>query len=195
MKSSSKPLLVSDKTIKQLEKTFRVARVEQTGWTESMGNFYEEYIQPNMFAIIVFFLLFLFLTIRYVLKSEENKKKATIRKLKKKIKYNDIDNYDNFNEYITRKKYNQTRDNLDINLPIYNDQSSVFDGSIYPEYMLKDELVNNGNANIFYNLQQEYDYNIKNSNGEMSKQMIDDIYKTKTSKYVFDEMSRLVSGQ
>lgn len=182
MYSNSKPQLVSNKILKQLGKTFKVTNVEQTQWSNSMGNFYEDYVQPNLFAIIVFVLLTLFLTIRYALKIDENKKKAKIRKLSKKI------------------HYKSHRNNFESDLPIYNDMGSkytesVYDGSIYPEYMLRDELVENENSKQLYDLQREYEYNIENNDGSMSEQMLKDAYQSRTSKFLFDEMSRVVAGK
>lgn len=189
MYSNTKPQLVSNKILKQLGKTFKVTNVEQTQWTDSVGNFYEDYVRPNLFALIVFVLLALFLTMRYVLKADETKKKATIRKLSKKIRYKSMQN------------------DFDINLPIYNDNSSkyndnssryndsVYDGSIYPEHMLRDEPVDNMDSNMLYNLQREYEYNIENNDGSMSDQMMKDMYQTRTSKFLFDEMSRVVAGK
>lgn len=180
MYSNTKPQLVSNKILKQLGKTFKVTHVEHTQWSDSMGNFYEDYVRPNLFAIIVFVILTLFLTIRYVLKADETKKKANIRKLSKKIRYKSTPN--------------------DFDLPIYNDNvshynDSVYDGSIYPEHMLRDEPINNANSNILYNIQREYEYNRENNDGSMSDQMMQDMYQTKTSKFLFDEMSRVVSGK
>lgn len=179
MYSNSKPQLVSNKLLKQLGKTFKVTNVEQTQWKDSMGNFYEDYVRPNLFAIIVFVLLAIFLAIKYALKTNDNKKKARIRKLSKKIQYKSA--LDEFN------------------LPMYNDDlskytESVYDGSIYPDYMLRDEPINNED-NQLYNLQREYEYNIKNNDGTMSEQMMKDMYQTRTSKFLFDEMSKVISGK
>jgi hypothetical protein len=179
MYSNSKPQLVSHKTLKQLGKTFKVTNVEQIQWTESVGSFYEDYIQPNLFAIIVFMMLVLFLTIRYALKVDEKKKKSRIRKLSKKI------------------RYKTNHDDIDIDFPdnFSYHNNSVYDGSIYPEYMLRDELIDNGNGNMLYKLQKEYEYNVENNDGSMSDQMMKDMYQTRTSKYLFDEMSRVISGK
>jgi hypothetical protein len=178
MYSNTKPQLVSNKILEQLGKKFKTKNIEQTQWTDSMGNFYEDYISPNLFAIIIFMIMILFLTIRYVLTAEQKKKKATIRKLSKKIRYK--------------------TPSFDLDLPVYNNnvdtyEDSVYDGSIYPEYMLKDELVDTGNGQL-YKLQKEYEYNLENNDGSMSNEMMKDIYNKKTSKFFFDEMSRLVSG-
>ena len=167
--SNTKPQLVSSKILKQLGKTFKVPKIEQTKWTDSMSNFYEEYIRPNLFALIVFALLTIFLTIKYIIKNDRHKKKAIIKKTIDQIKYND-----DFES-------------------LYKSNNSVYDGSIYPEYMLKDELINNDNE--LYKLQKEYEYNINHHNDEMSDQMMKDIYQTKTSKFLFDEMSKIIAGK
>jgi hypothetical protein len=61
--------------------------------------------------------------------------------------------------------------------------------------MLRDELIDNGNGNMLYKLQKEYEYNVENNDGSMSDQMMKDMYQTRTSKYLFDEMSRVISGK
>jgi hypothetical protein len=124
-------------------------------------------------------MLVLFLTIRYAIKVDEKKKKSRIRKLSKKI------------------RYKTNHDDIDIDFPdnFSYHNNSVYDGSIYPEYMLRDELIDNGNGNMLYKLQKEYEYNVENNDGSMSDQMMKDMYQTRTSKYLFDEMSRVISGK
>lgn len=179
MYSKTKPKLVSDEILKNLGKTFKVATVKQTQWEDSIGNFYEDYVRPNLFALIVFGLLIVFLTIRYVLKENNKKKKTKIKKINKKIRYG----------------YSSIAD-FDVGFTDHEKhEESVYDGSIYPEHMLKDELIENPSSNKLYDIQREYEYNIYNNDGSMSKQMLQDVYQTKTSKFLFDEMSRIVSGK
>lgn len=169
MYSKSKPQLVSNRMLKQLGKTFKVANVEQTMWTDSLGNFYADYIGPNLFALLVFAMLGIYLTIKYILKIDDTKKKAKIKRINKKIKYNT---------------------NLINNNNIQNEP--VYDGSIYPEYMLKDELVKTSDP--LYNLQKEYEYNLINNNEGLSEQMIKDAYQMRSSKYMFDAITKNISG-
>jgi hypothetical protein len=182
--SNTKPSLVSNKTLKNLGKKFKVAQTDQTHWNESVGNFYEDYIQPNLFALIVMGLLAIFLTIRYVLKMDDNKKKASVKTLARKIKYKN--SYNNFDrDHFDNSSMSATNSSI---------LSDVYDGSIYPEYMLKDELVYDGNNNL-YTLENEYKKNLEYQDGTMSECMMREMYETKTSKFLFDEMARVVSGK
>jgi hypothetical protein len=182
--SNTKPMLVSNKTLKNLGKKFKVAQTDQIHWNDSVGNFYEDYIQPNLLALIVMALLVIFLTIKYILNLNEKKKKASIKAVARKIKY--------------KKQYNNDFDqnifDNSSNLSNLSSSSDIYDGSIYPEYMLKDELVHDGNNNL-YTLENEYKKNLEYQDGTMSDCMMREMYETKTSKFLFDEMARVVSGK
>lgn len=167
--SNTKPALVSNKTLKTLGKKFRIAKQEQIQWNESMENFYVDYIQPNLFALIVFVLLFIFLTIRYVLKIDNDNKKDRDRNNNKKID----------------KTSNDTQQHM------YEEQYPY----LFDDNLLKDEFVDDTeNTNNMYSLEKEYQSNMNNNNGYMSDNMMKDIYNTKTSKLLFNEMARVVSG-
>jgi len=75
--SKTKPELVSSKIINNINKMFGEYKGVNT-WQDNMGHFYTNYIQPNLFPIIIFVLLAVYLTMRYMLK--ETKKKVKKRK-------------------------------------------------------------------------------------------------------------------
>lgn len=64
--SGSMPNLVSDKVIKKITKIFKDA--ESVTVTNHLSNFYDNYIKPNLFALLMFVTLALFLTVKYFVK-------------------------------------------------------------------------------------------------------------------------------
>jgi hypothetical protein len=69
--SESKADLINKKTLYGFEKMLRKPKIAtyEPSWSTSLYSLYEEYIRPNIFAIIVVILLVLFLTYRYIMKS------------------------------------------------------------------------------------------------------------------------------
>jgi len=68
--SKSKPDLVNHKTIRQISKIFQATGKQEPSWKDNMNHFYVNYIQPNLFPLIVILLVIIFLSIRYLLKQE-----------------------------------------------------------------------------------------------------------------------------
>ena len=177
------PSLVSKKTIKKLEKIFLKAPILNPTWEENLLFFYNDYIKPNLFALIVFFVIGIFLTIKYLLKLEkkERKKKRIKKTLLKKI----LKDYEN--------KSNS------------NSQSNEYDDDLY--YRASDEssfdLTNNNDdmenrkpdENSFYSISKEHERLLKESDGLLPVGILNDAYEQKKSKMTFDELAKLVSGR
>ena len=75
-----KPNLVSDKTIRRLDKIFNKISPITTPWPATIGSFYEDYISPNLFGLIAIIIVILYLSMRYLIKQsniEKNKKSKT----------------------------------------------------------------------------------------------------------------------
>lgn len=98
--SGSKPELVSNESVLNVEQMIKpIVNIEKNITpTESLTNFYENFIQPNIFFFIIIFLLALFLFYKYITKNmglEENYRSLS--------KYNDIydqhDINDNYKYY------------------------------------------------------------------------------------------------
>lgn len=71
----SKPDLISSKLLKDIESKLDIKNIDNGNKVlNGLGSFYENYILPNMFPLIVIMLLILYLTIKYILKKdrEEN---------------------------------------------------------------------------------------------------------------------------
>lgn len=114
--SRTKPELVNPKSLKQINKLYNLTSGERIPtFGENLLYFYDNYIFPNLFPLVVLLVVALFLTIRYMLKKhrQENFKKHSKPKKKKvsdtddkdyRIKFDDtdlddlinIDDLDNF---------------------------------------------------------------------------------------------------
>jgi hypothetical protein len=169
--SKSKPDLINHKTIRQISKIFQTTGKQEPSWKDNMGHFYIDYIRPNLFPLVVIFLVFIFLSIRYFLKRdrETTYKKHKSKKNKNKRNFY-VDNYiinkpKNDNPYIQKQNFNDT----DI------------------------EDRDDGEKSI-YTLEQEYRASLENNKEMMSDQMIKELYETRGSKMSFDELARVVAG-
>src|SRR5277367_3420093 len=81
----SRPDLISNKTIKDIEAKLDNSEGEEGNRViNGLGFFYSEYIAPNMFPIIVIFLLILYLTIKYILKKDREEREEDEEEKKEK---------------------------------------------------------------------------------------------------------------
>jgi hypothetical protein len=71
----SNPNLISSKTIKDIESQLDLAdRDDGNKVINGIGSFYNNYLSPNLFPIIVVSLLALYLTIKYILKKDREER-------------------------------------------------------------------------------------------------------------------------
>lgn len=71
----SKPNLIDNKTIRDIESRLALPYDDEGNRVlNGLGSFYNDYIVPNMFPLIVIFLLIIYLTIKYVLKKDREEK-------------------------------------------------------------------------------------------------------------------------
>ncbi len=177
----SKPNLVSNITLDKIDKLFENKYIEQPPWNFSMLSIYKDYIKPNLFSIIVFIFSTIFLSIRYYLKQEKNKNEYDKKKHnKKKKKYK--------NDYIV--KYDDDTDLPILKTEKKNEFVSIDDlRSLYSD---TDEPINDEYS--IYDLGKEYLSMKKNNNGYTSNEMIDDLMKNTSSKYMFHELAKMISG-
>ena len=83
----SKPNLISSKTIKELESKLNDLPVynDSNKIFNGLETFYENYIMPNMFPLIVITLLILYLIIKYILKKDRDEKEDIKHVSKKNV--------------------------------------------------------------------------------------------------------------
>ena len=175
--SRSKPNLVNNKVLKHMNKIFKTTGGTEPTWGDNLSHFYVNYIQPNLFPLIILVIISVFLTIRYFLKQNKtkHKKKSKHRERngnKYKIKYENINMYDHFAPYL---------ENID----------STINEDIEADHEADQEEVDKNS--IFY-LGQEYQKSLEENKGIMSEQMIRELYETKSSKMSFDELARVICG-
>jgi hypothetical protein len=183
----TQPNLISNRTLKKLDKLFENKVIEKPLWNFSMLKIYKDYIKPNLFGIIAIALFAIFLGIKYHLKQNKDKqKKIKIKKYRRqhqdyKVKYTDdidIENKPNKKTQESKPK-SYTVDEL---RSIYTDEEPLVD-----EESDKDEY------NI-YDLESEYQNLKNNNNGYYSNELMSDMMKSSSSKFMFHELAKMISG-
>lgn len=72
--SNSRPNLISNRTIKALEKLYSIKggdTVNEKGVSDTLYNLYKNYIEPNIFLFILLIIFCLFLIYKYISKNQE----------------------------------------------------------------------------------------------------------------------------
>jgi hypothetical protein len=96
--SGANPDLISNKCLKELNTSLiKPTVVEYPTLTSNLSGFYTDYIRPNIFPIIVFVLISVYLFIKYVLKRDKDENEDTPSKSTKKHKHNHSSNRSNIN--------------------------------------------------------------------------------------------------
>ena len=120
--SDSKPDLINKRTMHNLEKILKKTRpitTDSNTWSDTAYSFYEEYIKPNAFFLIILLLLSLFLWYRYSIKSNDDKTLKTIN-----TNNNNFDNFDGFDGF-DGFDFDDNFDGSDYDHYDYNDNNSV----------------------------------------------------------------------
>jgi hypothetical protein len=191
LNGKSKPNLISSKTLKNIDKIFKSdIKTIQNDWKHNLLLFYYDYIKPNLFPLIVFLLVAIYLILRYLVKNnnpnDNNNNNNKLKKNKKrKIKNKNVIN----NDDITNKTDHNS--NSELQSIIKNDSQSYYPSvtqlpKLEPDYMGEDN-------DSIYKLEKEYHEEKKN--GNMSDYMLNEIYQDKNKKMSFDELARVISGK
>jgi F0F1-type ATP synthase assembly protein I len=141
----SKPDLISNKILKDIESKLDTPGIEEGNKVlNGLGAFYENYILPNMFPLIVIMLLILYLTIKYVLKKDREENEADTETEKE-----DYDEDDEMYKKIIMNKRNNIKKEIiarNLRKPIPPISDMISD-----DYLITDEdeddNVNNENDN------------------------------------------------
>jgi hypothetical protein len=161
--SGSNPNLLNEKALKNLNIFLEESKIEQKTSGEHILTLYKEYIRPNLFGLLILFIVCLFLFIRYLIKkynideqvSDNNKNKANI--------------------------INNNLDNDNITLSSLSDKKNT------------DDLTDiDDDKSRFTELNEEYNKAVKENIGNISEQALKDIYKKKKDKFTFDELTRII---
>lgn len=82
----SVPNLISKRTLEDIESYLNVPyKDEENKVINGLGAFYNNYISPNLFPIIVISLLIIYLTIKYILKKDREEKEIIDEEKKEKL--------------------------------------------------------------------------------------------------------------
>ena len=178
--SGTKPNLINEKALKSINKILDNSTIQNQITTgEHLYKLYDDYIKPNLFALLVIVVISLFLFIRYIIK-----------------KYNESVNINNEIESVQdddddiKKKENNFSDSDKFTLGS-TDQSTKNIKNKDDENTNKDTDTEN-NGSLFTELNEEYNKAVRENIGEMSEEMIKDIYKKKKEKLSFDELTRIM---
>lgn len=77
------PNLISKKILNEIENKINTPIINNNYVIKGIGSFYNEYILPNMFPLIMLSILCIYLVIKYILKKDKEQKKQ-----KKQVKQN-----------------------------------------------------------------------------------------------------------
>lgn len=173
--------LVSRKTIKKMDKIFRDVPENHPSWESNVLLFYNDYIKPNLFPIIILLFFALFLGIRYCLKQEKQAKQKKKKDLKKSKKIENsyvIDYGDSQQEMENNDVYQQQPHQQQYEYNSNDDNT---------EYRNDDEI-------SFYTLNKAYEQALINNRGYVSDQMIKEMKEKDSSKLAFNELARMVGS-
>ncbi|ATZ80781.1 hypothetical protein BMW23_0735 [Bodo saltans virus] len=214
--SGSKPSLISDKILKKLDNYFVVKNNENVH--NHLLKIYEDYIKPNLFAIIVIVIVVIFLSIRYIIKQHNYDDQLD--------ELPDIDNNDNFDEDIhfnTTKpiknkitppnNINNINNINDINIDDIDEIDSKIDEmeshdlamikhkNISPQIQNKNNNNNNhdyefddaltNDSQSFDDIRNEYEKALVTNKNFLSEEYLKQIYSNKANKMAFNEMARI----
>ena len=74
--SGTQPAIVSEKTINKISKPIDpIKQITIVSWSDNLSGFYENYIKPNMFPLVIFILVGIVLFIKYIMKYDKDEKK------------------------------------------------------------------------------------------------------------------------
>lgn len=167
--SNTQPNLLNDKALNSFNKIFKIDNEIKLTTGEHLIKMYDNYIKPNLFALIIISLVFIFLFIKYI-----------VKKYNEEIKIKEeIDNINN------ETNENNNDDNKEIEL----EKISINTETNENEKGDKEKNVNSS----FIELNEEYNRAVMENTGEiMSNNALKDLYDKKKNKLSFDEITKII---
>lgn len=172
--SGSEPQLLNEKALKSLNKIFENNIIETKTTGEHIFTLYNEYVRPNLFALLILIIVCIFLFIRYIIKKYNVENKDEI----------DIEIDKEINKELEKQK------NDEINKYKKDDLTDIDKFTISSKD--KDNSKDSDNRSRFTELNEEYNKAVKENLGNISEQALKDIYKKKKDKFTFDELTRII---
>jgi hypothetical protein len=213
----SHPALVDSQTIQDIENKLNVPFDQNDGnrVLHGLGNFYTEYVQPNMFPIIVILIMCLYLFIKYVLKQDREEKEHKKRKHSDQSEDSDSESSDKSDKSNKSNKSNQSNGSNGSNGSNQSNQSSESNNAQLPEpepkpdkqekekediadlisddYLLTDTEEDKNKDNINHGADSGINNDI--SNDMFMMPMVEDIIGERNNSRDMDKASKLVFGQ
>lgn len=127
---SSNPIMINDEFLERIDENLRPDDGSGANLGSTLKWIYNDYIRPNIFAIMVFCLLALFLFIRYLLKkaSDEQKRKNKRRKRNRKRRsgyYEEEGEYET--PYHDRRRIDEIRHRAELDAQEFDDDFTIND--------------------------------------------------------------------
>lgn len=179
-----KPNLISKRTIRDFETQINQPfDKDEPKILDGIGSFYSNYVQPNMFPLIVISLLIIYITIKYILKKDREE-----REEKDKEKEDVRDNI----------KHMMIKDtNLDDNdEDFFYDKKTEISDIISDDYLITDSDEDDNEEDETQGGQEEYGENMYDSHGNIATIPAGyDFFRLQDDNHVLDRGADLVFGK
>ena len=166
--SKSKPELVSNKTIDKLNKIFIEVHKRDEEWKLTLSNIWIDFIKPNLFAFIVFFVIIIYLSIRYLLKQQKDNEKFKSSIIEPEV-----------NSQKKPKSYK-----FDIDEAVINDNISR---NIINDNNISDD--DDYDENSLYGISRDHQRSIEENDGSIPENVINEYYEKQRKKFLFDSFA------
>jgi hypothetical protein len=176
--SGETPDLINKQALESIDKILDNDNQPQLTTGDHLFKIYDDYIKPNLFALIIILVISVFLFIRYIIKQYNESIEAEEEEIVNSDNTIDTDNFtlesEDNNEMI--------RKNNEHNEP--DDEFTDDDES--------DKNLDCGSK--FSELNEEYKRAVRENSGSelVSNEMLREVYKKKKDKYSFDEVTKLL---
>lgn len=189
--SGTKPNLINEKALRSINKIFNdnvISQGETTG--EHLWKLYNDYIKPNMFGLLVIIIISFFLFIRYIIKKYNEGEKISDDIDTEKYDLHNTDSNDD--DYDKNNKNNKKKIDLSESDKFTLETGGTENGDVVVKKNTEEDKYSENGDSRFTELNEEYNKAVRENIGQMSEEMIKDIYKKKKNKLSFDELTRIM---
>lgn len=183
--SGATPNLINKNALETINKILNNNINQEIPTGEHLFQIYNEYIKPNLFALLIIIIISLFLFIRYVIKQHNENKEQNLNE--------DIEEISNIDNEIKKSHKNKKKKTKNKNINNENITDSIDDEYNNQENDFNFDSDDNSECKSrFEELNEEYNKAVIENAGIMSEEMIKDIYKKKKDKYSFNELTKII---
>jgi len=149
--SGTQPAIVSEKTINKISKPIDpIKQITIVSWSDNLSGFYENYIKPNMFPLVIFILVGIILFIKYIMKYDKDEKKK-----EKFVSFNPnkkLNKQKNYTYYVG----NDVPVNINKKLTSKNDLDPYIEDTYPDDYDENENDLNNNYEKDQYQARKDY---------------------------------------